>query len=362
MYLPTQTRYKAKVSDLPMPVPPAAPNVVGSFYVVREFDPYRVFTWNGTAWVDSGVAPFDPYPDAYSDYMADVVGTRLDEVIHSYAMARQDGRTYINVNYPALGFEKVPPPEYYTNPTVFTPTSTNAEFAAAHAQLLLDTPHDPDLDDDDLVLIRGIRPVTYPTVYPQSSYFGGRYVGAFVFVGPGKVIISELIGGVIGPTSEVTETSYGPGAHFVTSEYDYWAVSNEGGELFMDTLGGMWQDPYEGPTYPPHWLYVHKKATEAVPHTVTMETGVRWTFYDRNDAGAIYRLDLIPKNSAPPSIYIPPTDLGPGQILVDTLNTRGDINNTGVNRWLSKKADVVLLPKPIADYDFPKMARVVVAP
>jgi hypothetical protein len=72
--------------------------------------------------------------------MADVVGTRMDEVIHSYAFLRNFGRTYVVVNYPELGFERVPHPEFYLNPTVFTPTSTQTEFATIHAQLIADTP------------------------------------------------------------------------------------------------------------------------------------------------------------------------------------------------------------------------------
>ena len=124
MYLPPQMPYKAKVSDLPSGVAPLPPNKVGAYYIVRSLPLYREFVWNGTSWIDSGVAPDDPYPDAYSDIMADVVGTRMDEVIHSYAFLRNFGRTYVVVNYLELGFERVPHPEFYLNPTVFTPTST----------------------------------------------------------------------------------------------------------------------------------------------------------------------------------------------------------------------------------------------
>jgi hypothetical protein len=299
--------------------------------------------------------PGDPYPAAYSDYMADVVGVRLDEVIHSYAMMRQDANTFIKTNYPKLGFDYLPEPDWFANPT----TPTHAEFTAAHAQLIADTPHDTDLDSDDLVLVRGVQTVLFPTIYPEAAYFAGRNAAPFVFIGPGKVIQSELIGGVVADASEIINVSYGPGAHYFVTEFAFWIITNEGGELFMDTLGGVWKDAHIGPSgnYPPHWLYVPQKA--ATDGTVTMEVVSRWSFLDRNDAGAVYRLDLYYKTHA---AYVPPTDLGPGQVYVDNINTGGNINNTGANRWLSKKPDVIILPKPFADEDFPKMAHVVVSP
>jgi hypothetical protein len=286
----------------------------------------------------------------------------MDEVIHSYAFARQHGRTYIATNYPALAFEPEPHPEFYLNPTVFTTASTQTEFDAAHAQLIADTPHDLDLDDTDLVLIRGIKTVFDPVVYPEADIFAGRYAALFVFVGPGKIICTELVTAPL--VGEVDTVSFGPGIHYYTAPFGFWTITNEGGELFMDTLGGMYVDPNGGPAhnYPPHWLYVPTRAADAVPPTVTMEAVSRWVFFDKNDAGLNYRLDLYPKNVASPNVYVPPTYLGPGQIMVDNINTTAQINNTGANRWLSKKPDVILLPKPFADEDFPKMAHVVVSP
>ena len=179
------------------------------------------------------------------------------------------------------------------------------------------------------------------------------------FVGPGKIICQE-----IGGAAELDEVSFGPGGTLLHGSVRVWTVTNEGGELFMDTLGGVWEDLNEWACHncPPHWLYVPTRAANAVPPAVTLEAVSRWTFIDKDDAGATYRLDLYPKNVSSPNVYVPPTYLGPGQVYVDNINTTGNINNTGANRWLSKKPDVIILPKPFADEDFPKMARVKVSP
>jgi len=102
-----------------------------------------------------------------------------------------------------------------------------------------------------------------------------------------------------------------------------------------------------------------------------MESNVRWTFWDKYGpeddipvavppavqakVGDTYRLDLGKKGNVS---YVSPKNLGPGQVLLDNGNTRGDINNTGANRWLSKKSSVALIPRVIAEEDFPNRARV----
>ena len=324
----------------------------------RLYLPPQILRADNTNWPDP--KPGDLYPDAFTSYAANLVGTRMAEPMHSYAQVSRDCNENVRNNYPALWMSRrftsqsgVPTyttdPDWASNPQV----PTHAEFIAAHAQLLADTPHDTDLDSEDLVLVRGVVSTTAGAlVQPDAPHFYTLGAAPYAFVGPGTVIFTEALSGAPILGGDVIMQTYGHGVHYFIQPFGNWLVSNQGGELFVDTFGGVRKDAHTGSGS--HWLYIPTRAAGAVH----MEAAVRWTFWDKDDAGNVYRLDLAPQSH---SAYVDPKDLGPGQVLVDNINTRDSINNTGANRWLSKKSSVVLVPRVIAEEDFPNRARVAVA-
>ena len=67
-----------------------------------------------------------------------------------------------------------------------------------------------------------------------------------------------------------------------------------------------------------------------------MEAASRWAFFDESPV----RKDFVPGVSFP--------DLGPGQVCVDNVNTRGDLMNNNCNRYLSPSPYVALVPAALA--------------
>jgi hypothetical protein len=315
--------------------------------------PGKILKADNPSWPDP--APGDPYPAAIADYAADILGIRMDETFHSFAQLRRDCNGNLSTDYPALWMyrkgtapdESNPGepllPDYTTYPDWFYAPSvpTHEEFVAAHAILTAETPRDADLDSLDLVLVRGVVPVV--EAGPEAPHFYTKKTAPYAFVGPGKVIAKEALGGKPIAGGLVETEVFGEGVHFMTFGGD-WLVSNEGGDLFLDTFGGVRRDPHEGNTS--HWLYVPNR----VAGNVSMEAAPRWRFFDES---GMY--ELYPTWHAS---YTSPANLGPGQVKVDNGNTSGDFNNTGANRWMSKKPTVALLPRVLADEDFPKRAIV----
>jgi hypothetical protein len=65
------------------------------------------------------------------------------------------------------------------------------------------------------------------------------------------------------------------------------------------------------------------------------------------------RRDLMPTGG-----YGSVATMGPGQIAVDNDSTRGNIINDNCNRWLSPHRNIALLPRAIAEEDFPNHCAV----
>lgn len=98
----------------------------------------------------------------------------------------------------------------------------------------------------------------------------------------------------------------------------------------MDTFPFVRKDP-DGTTRN-HWLYV----PATVAGAVELSAGSRWSFYDASAS----RKDWTPTALFP--------DLGPGQVAVDNINTRGPLTNSNCNRYLSPRADLALMTRTMA--------------
>jgi hypothetical protein len=277
----------------------------------------------------------DPFPAAFSKLMAKVVGVRLMDIFHSYGYLRQEANGAVNTNYPQLRMFASPRPQYWVNPT--TPTTT--EFNTYLAALRISAGRDDTLDSTDRVLVFNITPVATGTI-TDATVYNTLGKARYWFIGPGTVTRTESGDGT------VTSTVYAVGLHEIAVNA-IAKFSNQGGLLFLDTFPLVRKDT-DG-TGKRHWLYVPNRAAG----TVDVRAGSRVRFFD--EAG---QFDLYPATHAS---YIDPKNLGPGQVAIDNVNTRDTFYNPGANRYMSMFHDVALMPRTIAEEDFPVYARVKVA-
>jgi hypothetical protein len=279
--------------------------------------------------------PADPFPAAFSSLMANVVAVRLYDIFHSYGYLRQEANGAVNTNYPQLRMFAVPKPDWFNNPVL----PTSAEFTSYHADLLADTPHDDELDSTDLVLVNNITPRITATASATKYNILGK--AQFKFIGPGTVTLTP------GDTSNPTvTTTYGPGISTIAVN-TVASFTWSGGYLFLDTFPAVRKDP--DLTNLNHWFYIpNRNSGEFVA-----QAGSRVRFFDQNGG-----LDLLPVTHAD---YEDPANLGPGQIAINNLNTRGLFFNMNGARHMSPHATIALLPRTIAEEEFTNYARVVVS-
>jgi hypothetical protein len=279
--------------------------------------------------------PSDPFPAAFSSMCSNVVAIRLLDIFHSYGFLRQKANGAIQTNYPQLRMFANPLPDWWTNPEL--PTST--EFTSYHAQLLVDTPHDDELDSTDLVLVHGITPRIAATT--SATKFNIVGTAKFKFIGPGTV--TETPNDTTHPS---ITTTYGSGINSVQKNFPS-TYTHSGGYLFLDTFPSARKEP-DGTGFN-HWFYVPARNSGEF----VAEADSRVRFVDQNG-----QLNLLPETDAG---YVDPANLGPGQVAVNNANTRGNFHNMNGNRYMSMHATIALLPRVIAEEEFTNYARVVVS-
>lgn len=267
--------------------------------------------------------PSDTFEAEISKLLSWVTALRDSDTLHSYALVRQEANAALD-DYPHLKFNAVPEPAWFATPVV----PQLADFDAAFAAIVAETYRDAALDGSDLVL-RLVVPTASPETsvmvshLPAMAYKSDDGVSVYLVVGPSKVTVTETLSG------EVSHMTFGPGLHGFDLPGGQ-TVTWDGGLVFMDTFPFVRKDP-DG-TGRCHWLYV----PETVAGAVDLEASSRWSFYDEASA----RKDWMPGSFYP--------DLGPGQVAVDNINTRGQVSNGNCNRYLSPRADVALMTRTMA--------------
>lgn len=262
--------------------------------------------------------PGDTLEAEISKLLAWVTAVRDDDIIHSYAFIRQEANSALD-DYPDLKFNASPEPDWFASPYL----PTDADFTSAYAAIQAETVRDDALDGDDLVLMAVTPTATRPNMSPATRYQSDEGVANYIIVGPSVVSVTDQA------TGEMSTASYGRGVFAVNMPQDH-IIEWEGGAVFMDTFPFVRKDP-DG-TALNHWLYVPTKAAGEVDLT----SEVRWSFYDEEPA----RKDVKPGVSFP--------TLGPGQVAVDNVNTRGTVTNGNCNRYLSPDPNFALVPAALA--------------
>jgi hypothetical protein len=302
----------------------------------------------------------DAYQLAYTDVMKNVTALREYNILHSYAWVRQKANTFVagtaahypwlrsgqinKLNEPAVVKQGVyyPIPDYFQRPEL----PTNQEFIDAYAAILASTDRDPDLDSEDLAVVRGITPEVTATA--PATTFLTRYEVVYYFAGPGQVTTTSCSDvGAITSSSVVNEETYDTGLHRIALVGPH-LVTHQGGDLFMDTFPVVWLQP-DGTTLD-HWLYIPTR----FDGVVDLSTFVRVEFEDASGD-----LTLTPPSHAS---YVDPENLGPGQVKVINGTSSGKFFNNSVNRYLSLRPDTALMPDAFAVEDFPNRPKVNVVP
>ena len=270
----------------------------------------------------------DPYPAAFSRLMSHVTAVRDLDITHSYATLRQLANSRVYDNYPDLWFKQNPRPAWFSDSYL----PTDYDFNKCYALLAEDVDRDADLDSTDLVIVQNIVANSGPLESPGESFsMEGR--GKFVIVGPAEISVTD--GGV------TSYSVFDAGIHdfyYSSSSYRVGVVS---GYAFLDMFG---RTRYEGAYGGSSWLYVPSRCEGAV--SIVSETRIVV-----NDGSG--ELDITP--STDPALI---AALAPGQNKIQSSETRGFHYFVNVNRYISLRPDVMLLPRIIAEEDFGNLLKV----
>jgi hypothetical protein len=288
----------------------------------------------------------DPFPAAFSSYMSKVTAVRLQDFIHSYAIARRHANSGFpkapsNVtmaDYPTLGLSAVPQPGWFLSPVA----PTRGVFETYRDLLAAEMVHDEDLDSTDLVLVTGLVG-TYAAARPNpGDRFYTEGAATFWFVGPGTVTSSpaSLHGTLTG--GEILSSDYPDGLHSIFISGDYLTTFT-GGFLFLDTFTQVTKRSDGTGRY--HWLYIPQRVV-GVPD---ISSSIRLSVTDSQ--GVVTITPSTPLARA----------LDKGQVAVNNSLTTGITTNMGINRYMSLRHDVALMPREIAEEDFPARASIDIA-
>jgi hypothetical protein len=289
---------------------------------------------------EQSVPDTSAYRPAIKQFLGMITGIRLNETLHCYGLMRRFADANLTANYPDLRYDANPIPSWQ-NTEAFPPTE--ADFNQAYAEIQAAAARDLDLDSDDLVIVQSITPETTATTPATKFYCEG--VMSLQFVGPGVVTVTEASGTPPVPVADdglVIQTPYGEGTHLIQAEGNYIAECT-GGYLFLDGFPEVRKDPDGGNA---HWLYIPDRCDGLVD----ILTGGRVRVVDGTG-----QLDILPTSN--PS-YVSPADIGPGQIKMDNINTSNTMYILNANRYISMSPYIALLPRVIAEEDFPRRTTI----
>jgi hypothetical protein len=285
----------------------------------------------------------DPYALAVSSYLSKVTGTRDAGIDHSYARIRRDAaQLALATNYPTLMYFASPEPNWFANPVA----PTLSDFTTAHTAIIDDTPHDTDLDNPDVVMVRGITPTVAGTA-AATKYLTQYQVHYILVCSQTSCTVTLTPAGDNGiPISgaAVTTTTYGSGVHHIYFIEDVTIATHNGGYLFLDGFPSIYKRS-DG-TALDHWLYIPTRLDGATD----IKAKIRWRVTDNNGL-----IDIIPSTSTG---YVSPATLGPGQVKINNANTIGEANIAGANAYISERSDIALMPRQIAEEDFTAYSRI----
>lgn len=279
------------------------------------------------------------YRTAINSLLGKITGVRLHEIMHSYGLMRRYAEQNLAANYPDLKFDANPTPAWQ-NINAIAPTE--AEFDAAYAAIQAAALRDLELDSSDLVVVQGITPEVSATTPATKFYCEG--VMSLMFVGPGTVTITPASGTPPVALSDEPPsiTTWPEGVHSIQAEGNFIAECT-GGYLFLDGFPQVRKDPDGGN---PHWLYIPDRCDGAVD----IQAASRVRVFDGSG-----QFDIYPSNNAS---YASPANLGPGQIKIDNTNTSNFMYILNANRYVSMSPYIALLPRTIAEEDFPARVKI----
>lgn len=288
----------------------------------------------------------DPFPAAFSSMMSHAWSLQQYDITHAWGWVRVEANGAVVTNYNSLRYTNNP--EWYTDPV--EPNDT--DYTNAYNTLVADNNRDSTtLDSSDLVLVNGITPKTAASGDAERFYV--LDTSTYVFVGPGTVTLTEndttIVGGgengedIVIEGGTRTET-FGAGWHLVQTDTTATATWT-GGRLFLVAFPYTALRPEEtSPTS--KWLYIQSDVEDAVD----IEPGSRTRIRDQNGNTDIYQ-------SYDANYDGPYTSLGPGQVMVEVVNTQG-INAVNVNMYVSPYSTIQLMPRALAEAEFPARTKI----
>ena len=296
------------------------------YYRIQNLDAYGIVRNPGE--------PDDTFADEISKLLAWVTAVREDEILHSYALVRQEANAKLN-DYPHLKFNAAnngyDEPDWSLDPSSVVGGDgkpTHGDFEAAYAAITAETVRDENLDGGDLVLVP-VEPLSDRDKTPAAMFKSQESFAAYLVIGPATLTVIDNTSG----ESEVEEIAAGE-MRPIALTGDYSVRSDPPGRIWPDLFPQARKDPDAENRN--SWLYVPKGAQGQVNLIVS----TRWRFDDGT------QLDWNDENySANPTPFL---NLGPGQVCVDNTNTRGQITNVNCNRYLSPDPNYALMPSALA--------------
>lgn len=298
----------------------------------------------------------DPFPAALEKLYRHVLGVRDDWILDCYEflgdLSDAGGRAYWRPNYPALQSKMStsgPYPTWWFNPLV----PTEGEFNSYYADLLARPQRDAEFDDSDLVIVRGI---TAESNAGDATGFASLDTGiAYAVVGPATVTVTrESVLGPADPDTGIRPTIPGGVEYPDYSEHKIYpseylpyeaTVECSGGLLFMDWLVITRRNTTTtGTVGNANYIYL----PERIDGRVNIYTIQKFRVVD-----AAGTHDIVSENAAGYDAD-EVANLGPGQVRVVVAETANDGAVYVGNRYISMYDDIALMPRVLADEDFPR--------
>ncbi len=288
----------------------------------------------------------DPFPAALSKLYSHVLGVRNEFILDSYEfigdLSDLGISSYWRPNYPALSKSATPLPAWWTNPLM----PTKEEFDAYYAAILAQTQRDDEIDSLDVVLVRGLTPLS---AGGDATGINVQSTGvAYAVVGPAT--IKRTLPSRLGPLDP--DTGEQP--------------TIPGQEIFDDYLAGF------------HLVY------EPTPAQLEVQSGLLfwdWSEVCRRESGLgnsnylynpgrlqgkvdivafvkvrlMYGATTFDLYSERNALYQSPANIPQGQI---RINIPESISANSIayvtNRWVSLLDDTAAMPRAFANEDFPR--------
>lgn len=299
----------------------------------------------------------DPFPAALSRLNSLFVGVRNDWFIDSYEFlgdySDNGQQAYWRPNYPALKLTASPVPAWYYNPIV----PTAGEFNAYYAILQTLSTRPSVLDSADVVMVHNVTPVSGAagtTATGLESDDGGI---AYVVLGPAVVKVTRPA--TLGPPDP--ETGVQPPIQGAVTYPDYSEAKVYDQEFLpyeakVELISGFLFQDWVVPSRKKqvttvgndNYLYIPTR----VAGEVNVYSSVNFRIIDATGTHNVVDEKYASHNAAEMN------NLGPGQVKINVPNTAGVSAVYIANRYVSLDDNLALLPRELAEEDFPVLMKV----